>query len=57
MLNTSNLDIRVAVDEYLKYVKEAGFEIVSSGNVSAITKTKLQMELIRPEEYVKMMNI
>lgn len=57
LLNTNNLKIKATVDEYLEYVKEAGFEIVNRGKVSDNIKTKLQMELICPEEYVKMMNI
>jgi multimeric flavodoxin WrbA len=57
LLRTSNLEIKVIVDEYLEYVKKAGFEIVSGNEVSNDTKMKLQMELICPEEYVKMMSI
>jgi multimeric flavodoxin WrbA len=57
LLTTNNVEIKATVDEYLNYVKEAGFEIVKSSKVSENTKAKLQMEFIRPEEYVKMMNL
>jgi multimeric flavodoxin WrbA len=57
LLSTSNLEIKAIIDEYLEYVTKAGFEIANNGRVSNYTKTKLQMELIHPEEYVKMMNI
>lgn len=57
LLKSNQDEIKATVDEYLSYVKEAGFELVNSGKVSDNLKTKLQMELIRPEEYVKMMNL
>lgn len=45
------------VKEYLESVTEAGYEMVNSGNLSDDIKMRLQMELISPDEYIKMMNI
>ncbi|SHJ86696.1 flavodoxin family protein [Propionispora hippei] len=57
LLRTRDPEIKTVVDEYLEYVKKAGFELVTSNQVSDNTKCKLQMEISSPEEYVKMMNI
>lgn len=57
LLRTSNPKLKSVIDKYLEYVKQAGFELASSNKVSDHTKSKLQMELSRPEEYAKMMNI
>jgi multimeric flavodoxin WrbA len=57
LLKTNHAELKTTVDEYLRYVREAGSEIAASGKVSELTKAKLEMELIRPEEYVKMMRL
>ncbi|WP_371371423.1 flavodoxin family protein [Sporomusa aerivorans] len=56
LLKTADSKIKIMVDEYLKYVTEAGFEIVKDSKVSSSIKTKLQMELISPEEYIEKIN-
>ena len=56
LLRTNNPEVKVIAEKYLEYVSEAGFEIVNS-SVSENTKTKLRMELVAPDKYIKMMNI
>lgn len=50
-------EIKIVIDEYLKYVKKAGSEMASSGKVSGNVKTKLQMDLICSDKYIKKMGI
>lgn len=57
LLKASNPELKAVVEEYLDYVKQAGFELGSGQAVSDTTKEKLQMELVRPDQYIKMMNI
>ena len=55
LLSTKNPELKVVVNEYLEYVKEAGFEIVKNRKVSENIKTKLEMDIVSSEEYIKMM--
>jgi len=57
LLKSSNPELKAVVEAYLGYVKQAGFELASGQSVTDTTKEKLQMELVRPDEYIKMMNI
>ena len=57
LLKTQNPDIKKKVDKYLGYVKKAGFEIVKNKAVSDELKARIPMELISPDEYMKMMKI
>lgn len=56
LLKTNDPEIKDTVDKYLKYVMEAGFEIVKDGKASDDIKSKLQMEIVRPEDYVEKLN-
>lgn len=53
LLKTGNLEVRATVNKYLK----AGFEIINNGEVSNDIKIKLQMDLVSPEKYVKMLGL
>lgn len=45
------------VKEYLSVVKTAGYEMISAGNVSAETRTALDMPLMTTAEYVRFLGM
>jgi multimeric flavodoxin WrbA len=56
-LQSSDVQVKARVDAYLEDVKEAGCQIVRDGKVSDAIKTKLQMELVPTQDYLKMLHI
>jgi hypothetical protein len=57
LLHTGNARVKDKVEQYLEYVKTAGFEITKNKAISDDTKTNLQMELVNADIYLKMMQI
>lgn len=57
LLKSKNNDVKPIVSEFLGYVKEAGSEIASYGYVKEKTREKLDMELIKTQDYIKMLGI
>lgn len=52
LLKSKDDKIQKIVKEYLKVVEQAGYEMATSGDVSAITRENLNMELMSVQEYV-----
>ncbi|QIB69701.1 flavodoxin family protein [Aminipila butyrica] len=53
LLKSKEQAVRPVVEEYLKQVERAGFELQKYGEVTADTKNKLNMELMPIREYIK----
>ena len=53
LLTSKNEKIKKVVENYLEYVKKAGYEIVTEGKVSKDTQINLEKDLVTQEEYLK----
>lgn len=53
LLKSKDEKVKSIVDEYLKIVEQAGYELISQSSVSEETKVKLNMPLMSIPEYVK----
>jgi multimeric flavodoxin WrbA len=53
LLKSKDEKIKNIVENYLEYVKQAGYEIVKEGKVSEITKINLSKDLVSQQEYLK----
>jgi Multimeric flavodoxin WrbA len=57
LLKSDDAAVKARTQEYLDCVRQAGFELVRDGAVSAETKEMLKMELAGPDDYIKMMEL
>lgn len=53
LLKSKDEKIKNIVENYLEYVKQAGYELVKEGKVSEITKSNLSKYLVSQQEYLK----
>lgn len=53
LLTSKNEKIKKLVENYLKYVKQAGYEVVNENKISENTQINLEKDLITQEEYIK----
>ena len=53
LLKSKDEKIKNIVEDYLEYVKQAGYELVKDGKVSEITKSNLSKDLVSQQEYLK----
>lgn len=53
LLKSKDEKIKNIVENYLEYVKQAGYELVKEGKVSEITKSNLSKDLVSQQEYLK----
>ena len=53
LLTSKNEKIKKLVENYLKYVKLAGYEVVNENKISENTQINLEKDLITQEEYIK----
>ncbi|MDO5783862.1 MAG: flavodoxin family protein [Eubacteriales bacterium] len=53
LLRSKREDVRLVVAQYLDAVEQAGFELASTGSVTAQTKQRMEMPLMSVPDYVK----
>lgn len=57
LLKTEDPSVRPAVETYLEAVRQAGFELASTGGVSETTGRRLEMPLMDTEEYIRFLGM
>ncbi len=57
LLRSKDERIKGIIEDYLKYVEQAGYEIVTEGKISYETKDNLEKELISVDEYIKLLGM
>ena len=57
LLKSKDAAIQAIVQQYLKVVKRAGYEMATSGDVSAETRNSLEMELMSVQDYVQYLHM
>jgi multimeric flavodoxin WrbA len=57
LLRIKDEKIKQIVDDYLEYVKQAGYEITTQGKISEDTRINLEKDLMPISEYVKFLGM
>lgn len=57
LLKSKDEKVRMVVNDYLKYVKQAGYEIVTQDKISYDTRENLEKDLISLDEYIKLLGM
>lgn len=57
LLKTKEPSVRPAVEAYLEAVRQAGFELVSAGEVSGEVRQRLEAPLMSVEEYARFLGM
>lgn len=57
LLKSANPAVRPIVDEYLRWVEQAGFEMATAGEVSLNTQQKMAEPLMTVQEYVQFLGM
>lgn len=57
LLRSKDERIKGIIEDYLKYVEQAGYEIVTEGKISYETKDNLEKELNSVDEYIKLLGM
>lgn len=57
LLKSKDEKVKMIVNDYLKYVKQAGYEIVTQDKISYDTRVNLEKNLISLDEYINLLGM
>ncbi|CAH2213448.1 flavodoxin family protein [Tepidibacter aestuarii] len=57
LLKNKDEKIKIIVNDYLKYVKQSGYEIVTKNKISYDTRVNLEKDLVSLDEYIKLLGM